>query len=69
MIDVQAVDFVRLHHPEADADREATQREQEAEALKARFRSVRYGNRMTETRTEFGNELDAFEAALKEVVQ
>ncbi len=36
--------------------------DEELEALKARFRRIRYANRMTETRTEFGNELDAFEA-------
>jgi ABC-2 type transport system ATP-binding protein len=36
--------------------------DEEMEQLKARFRRIRYGNTMTETRTEFGNELDAFEA-------
>lgn len=36
--------------------------DEDMESLKARFRRIRYGNRMTETRTEFGNELDAFEA-------
>jgi ABC-type multidrug transport system ATPase subunit len=36
--------------------------DEELEALKARFRRIRYANRATETRTEFGNELDAFEA-------
>jgi ABC-2 type transport system ATP-binding protein len=36
--------------------------DEELEALKSRFRRIRYGNRMTETRTEFGNELDAFDA-------
>jgi ABC-type multidrug transport system ATPase subunit len=30
--------------------------------LRARFRRIRYANCLTETRTEFGNELDAFEA-------
>lgn len=30
--------------------------------LLARFRRIRYANCMTETRTEFGNELDAFDA-------
>ena len=30
--------------------------------LHDRFRRIRYANRVTETRTEFGNELDAFEA-------
>jgi ABC-type multidrug transport system ATPase subunit len=32
------------------------------EALKARFRRIRYANRLTETRTAFGTELDAFDA-------
>ncbi len=36
--------------------------DEDLEALKARFRRIRYANKMTETRTEFGNELDAFEA-------
>jgi ABC-2 type transport system ATP-binding protein len=36
--------------------------DEDLEALKARFRRIRYANRMTETRTEFGNELDAFDA-------
>jgi ABC-2 type transport system ATP-binding protein len=36
--------------------------DEDAEALKGRFRKIRYGNRITETRTEFGNELDAFES-------
>ena len=36
--------------------------DEDIEKLKARFRKIRYGNRMTETRTEFGNELDAFDA-------
>jgi ABC-type multidrug transport system ATPase subunit len=30
--------------------------------LHDRFRRIRYANRVTETRTEFGNELDAFDA-------
>jgi ABC-type multidrug transport system ATPase subunit len=30
--------------------------------LRARFRRIRYANSVTETRTEFGNELDAFDA-------
>jgi ABC-2 type transport system ATP-binding protein len=34
----------------------------EVEALKRNFRRIRYGNRLTETRTGFGTELDAFEA-------
>jgi ABC-type multidrug transport system ATPase subunit len=33
-----------------------------APQLRARFRRIRYANRVTETRTEFGNELDAFDA-------
>ncbi|HTR04132.1 MAG TPA: ABC transporter ATP-binding protein [Thermoanaerobaculia bacterium] len=32
------------------------------ETLKSRFRRIRYGNRLTETRTAFGTELDAFDA-------
>ncbi|HEY6147243.1 MAG TPA: ABC transporter ATP-binding protein, partial [Thermoanaerobaculia bacterium] len=36
--------------------------DEDAEALKRRFRKIRYGNRNTETRTEFGTELDAFES-------
>lgn len=36
--------------------------EEDIETLKRRFRRIRYGNRMTETRTEFGTELDTFEA-------
>ena len=35
--------------------------------FKARFRRIRYANRMTETRTDFGNELDAFDAARVQV--
>ncbi len=34
----------------------------EMEILKGRFRRIRYGNRLTETRTAFGTELDEFEA-------
>lgn len=36
--------------------------DEDMEALKSRFRRIRYGNQMTETRTQFGSELDAFEA-------
>ena len=36
--------------------------DEEMEALKARFRRIRYANRLTETRTAFGTELDAFDA-------
>ena len=36
--------------------------DEDAEALKARFRRIRYANRVTETRTTFGTELDAFDA-------
>jgi ABC-2 type transport system ATP-binding protein len=36
--------------------------DEEVDALKSRFRKIRYGNRITETRTEFGTELDAFES-------
>jgi ABC-2 type transport system ATP-binding protein len=32
------------------------------ESLKTRFRRIRYANRLTETRTVFGTELDAFDA-------
>ncbi len=41
--------------------------DEDLEALKARFRRIRYANRMTETRTEFGNELDAFDAVRVQV--
>jgi ABC-2 type transport system ATP-binding protein len=41
--------------------------DEELEALKARFRRIRYANRITETRTEFGNELDAFDAVRVQV--
>ena len=36
--------------------------DEDAEALKSRFRRIRYANRLTETRTAFGTELDAFDA-------
>jgi ABC-2 type transport system ATP-binding protein len=36
--------------------------DEDAEVLKSRFRRIRYGNRATETRTEYGTELDAFDA-------
>jgi ABC-2 type transport system ATP-binding protein len=36
--------------------------DEDLETLKTRFRRIRYTNRITETRTEFGNELDEFEA-------
>lgn len=36
--------------------------DEEMEILKSRFRRIRYGNRATDTRTEYGTELDAFEA-------
>ena len=36
--------------------------DEDVERLKSRFRRIRYENRMTETRTAFGNELDAFDA-------
>lgn len=41
--------------------------DEEMEALKARFRRIRYANRLTETRTAFGTELDAFEAVRVQV--
>ena len=37
-------------------------REEEGSTLDARFRRIRYSNEMTETRTEYGNELDSFDA-------
>jgi len=37
--------------------------DEDIETLKSRFRRIRYTNRLTETRTAFGTELDAFEAA------
>ncbi|MEO8431247.1 MAG: ABC transporter ATP-binding protein [Acidobacteriota bacterium] len=36
--------------------------DEEVDALKARFRRIRYGNRITETRTAYGTELDQFDA-------
>jgi ABC-2 type transport system ATP-binding protein len=36
--------------------------DEDLEALRARFRRIRYTNRLTETRTEFGTELDEFHA-------
>jgi ABC-2 type transport system ATP-binding protein len=36
--------------------------DEEMESLKSRFRRIRYANRLTETRTTFGTELDGFEA-------
>ena len=36
--------------------------DEDAEALKSRFRRIRYSNRLTETRTAFGTELDEFDA-------
>ncbi|HEV2063604.1 MAG TPA: ABC transporter ATP-binding protein [Thermoanaerobaculia bacterium] len=36
--------------------------DEDMEQLKSRFRRIRYGNQMTDTRMQFGNELDAFEA-------
>ena len=36
--------------------------DEEVESLKSRFRRIRYANRMTETRIDFGNELDEFDA-------
>ncbi len=41
--------------------------DEELESLKARFRRIRYVNRMTETRTDFGSELDAFDAVRVQV--
>ncbi len=36
--------------------------DEESERLRARFRRIRYESRMTETRTAFGTELEAFDA-------
>jgi len=36
--------------------------DEEMETLKARFRRIRYGNQMTDTRTAYGTELDPFDA-------
>jgi ABC-2 type transport system ATP-binding protein len=36
--------------------------DEELEALKSRFRRIRYGNERTETRTAYGIELDSFDA-------
>jgi ABC-2 type transport system ATP-binding protein len=36
--------------------------DEDMETLKSRFRRIRYGNQATETRTEYGTELDAFDA-------
>jgi ABC-2 type transport system ATP-binding protein len=41
--------------------------DEELESLKSRFRRIRYGNRLTETRTAFGTELDAFDAVRVQV--
>lgn len=41
--------------------------DEELEALKRRFRRIRYANRVTETRTAFGTELDAFDAVRVQV--
>lgn len=37
-------------------------REEESASLTSRFRRIRYVNEMTEARTEYGTELDAFDA-------
>jgi ABC-2 type transport system ATP-binding protein len=37
--------------------------DEDIETLKSRYRRIRYTNRLTETRTAFGTELDAFDAA------
>ena len=36
--------------------------DEELETLKSRFRKIRYGNEVTETRADYGKELDAFDA-------
>jgi len=41
--------------------------DEDLEALRARFRRIRYSNRLTESRTAFGTELDAFDAVRVQV--
>jgi ABC-type multidrug transport system ATPase subunit len=41
--------------------------DEDIEALRSRYRRIRYTNRLTETRTAFGTELDAFDAARVQV--
>jgi ABC-2 type transport system ATP-binding protein len=41
--------------------------DEDLEALRARFRRIRYVNRLTETRTAFGTELDEFDAVRVQV--
>jgi ABC-2 type transport system ATP-binding protein len=41
--------------------------DEELESLKKRFRHIRYANRLTETRTAFGTELDGFDAVRVQV--
>jgi ABC-2 type transport system ATP-binding protein len=41
--------------------------DEDMDALKKRFRRIRYANRLTETRTAFGTELDAFDAVRVQV--
>jgi len=41
--------------------------DEDMEALKKRFRRIRYSNRLTETRTAFGTELDSFDAVRVQV--
>jgi ABC-type multidrug transport system ATPase subunit len=41
--------------------------DEELESLKKRFRRIRYANRLTETRTAFGTELDGFDAVRVQV--
>jgi ABC-2 type transport system ATP-binding protein len=41
--------------------------DEDLEALRARFRRIRYTNRLTETRTAFGTELDEFHAVRVQV--
>jgi ABC-2 type transport system ATP-binding protein len=36
--------------------------DEDMETVKSRFRRIRYGNRVTETRREYGSELDSFDA-------
>ncbi len=41
--------------------------DEDMETLRGRFRRIRYSNRLTDTRTVFGTELDAFEAVRVQV--
>jgi len=51
-----------MQRERAAEEETARQLRLEIETLKSRFRRIRYGNRITETRAVYGTELDAFEA-------